>query len=243
MMPSLGEAAGNNIFQYFLVRLPLPVSKQGFQRSVLLVWSLGILAIQCHFLCLFLKTSSSQDWSLQLCHPPLIQRISATKNTASVQVWFSTKWTLHLKVAWMVATCQAGMDTHLGWNREWHWNVKSCVIFTVHIMSNFFPMFLDKNCFGYVSFNSSPVYIPTQVCQWLLDKRESKGQNWSFVLHLERFTVVNLSFEQILCHLLWGWETGLDNARGGWVGRWGDAEGLNLGERVKTPNPKWKDNV
>ena len=33
-------------------------------------------------------------------------------------------------------------------------------------------------------------------------------------------------------HILWGWETGRDNARGGWVGRWGDAEGLILGKRI-----------
>ena len=43
-------------------------------------------------------------------------------------------------------------------------------------------------------------------------------------------------------HLLWGWETGLDNARGGWVGRWGEAEGLNLRKRMINPTPTQGEN-
>ena len=63
------------------------------------------------------------------------------------------------------------------------WN--SCVILFFH--SNTRDQMLLKICISQLKF--LPVCIPTQVYQWPLDRRGSKGQSWSFVLHLKSFTL------------------------------------------------------
>jgi len=84
-LPSL-EAAGHNIFQYFLVSAVQAVQ----------VCTIGEVLE-------YLKLSFLQSRLITSAFPP----------TTPAHL-------LHLNVAWIEATCQAGMETHLGWNREWH---------------------------------------------------------------------------------------------------------------------------
>ena len=84
VMPSL-EAAGNNIFQYFLVSA---IANARLSRKCTLGEVLEYL--QYNVIFVFLKTSSSQDWSLQPCHL-LIQHISAKDNKISISICCTMK--------------------------------------------------------------------------------------------------------------------------------------------------------
>ena len=100
--PSL-EAAGHNIFQYFLVSAVQAVQ----------VCTIGEVLE-------YLKLSSS----IEVDHFCLPSDHSSASLQSGLYIFDSDKLeedvTLHLNVAWIEATCQAGMETHLGWNREWH---------------------------------------------------------------------------------------------------------------------------
>ena len=140
--------------------------------------------LQYNVICVFLKTSSSQDWSLRPCHP-LTQHISATENAIFVLsflnksepcIWRWPGWWPLARWGSIRTLGGTGSDTE-------KWN--SCVILFFH--SNTRDQMLVKICISQLKF--LPVCIPTRVYQWPLDRRGSKGQSWSFVLHLKSFTV------------------------------------------------------